>query len=108
MRIATLGGMLLLAAFLPTSLFAEEKTVSTEYYPGFYSNYRLPFKVEKNQEISAEAAKRLPAYVVVQRDSRGNIVDFKKYIDGELFIHHRYEYDDKGNWKAYRDMLKPD
>ncbi|MDO5089988.1 MAG: DUF6156 family protein [Cardiobacteriaceae bacterium] len=95
---------LFLSLSLP--LFAEETPMNTEYYTGFYSNYRLPFKVKDEEKITAEKAHQQRSYIVVQRDVRGNIVDFKKYVDGELFIHHRYQYDDNGQWQGYEDMLK--
>lgn len=87
------------------TLFAAH-TAPPEYYTGFYSNYRLPYQVRAEDGIRAEQARQASAYVVIRRDTRGNIVDFKKILHGEVFIHHRYTYDGENRFSGYRDMRK--
>lgn len=81
---------------------AEEN--KKEYYSRFYTNKTIPFSVDSKYKISESTAKNSKTYIEIIRNSQDQIIDFKKYLDGSIFIHHIYSYYDNGKIHYFKNF----
>jgi antitoxin component YwqK of YwqJK toxin-antitoxin module len=80
---------------MPLSCHAEQPKYSGgPYYFTGWKNYKIPF--EPVGQIPFEKAKQLTAYYEAYFDKNGNIVSFKKYINGKIEWSDAYSYDKSG------------
>lgn len=76
----------------------REKIVFYESFAGF----NIPLK--PIGEISKEEALSRNSYCIGYYNDKGNLYRFEKYLDGNLFFRHDYQYYDNGSIKESKTI----
>lgn len=82
------------ARVLHADLEGKEENMSVRYFSGI-SGITLPYV--PRDEVTAEQAHSLPAYLRVRFDEDGRVTKLEKVIGDKLDFDHEYEYYDDGS-----------
>lgn len=74
---------------------SKDNLMLVHYYKSFYNNYQHPFKGK--DELSFSEAEKLTNYYIEEKNSKGNVISFKKILNNSCFFEFNYQYDHNDN-----------
>ena len=77
------------------------------YYSSFYSNYRHPFQVKPEDEITEKKALLDGKYYKVLFGERSSIKRIEKVLHNKCIFIFEYDYTDTGEFSGFRKIACP-